>query len=122
VFSPQLLDVKAIADFRQVSDTLDLVNHRVAGTAQCPYSKPGLAHDHRRHVIDEMLGRVVGQRRGRVVVARTGGAFTTTALVEQDDAIALRIKKRASELWLPAPGPPCMTMTGSPAGAPYSSQ
>ena len=32
------------------------------------------------------------------------------------------LKQRADELWLPAPGPPCMTMTGSPASEPYSSQ
>src|SRR5205814_8315957 len=32
------------------------------------------------------------------------------------------LKKRADELWLPAPGPPCMTMTGSPVSEPYSSQ
>src|SRR5207302_4255896 len=32
------------------------------------------------------------------------------------------LKKRADELWLPAPGPPCMTMTGSPESEPYSSQ
>src|SRR5438270_823368 len=32
------------------------------------------------------------------------------------------LKNRADELWLPAPGPPCMTMTGSPASEPYSSQ
>src|SRR5246127_2937453 len=32
------------------------------------------------------------------------------------------LKNRADELWLPAPGPPCMTMTGSRASEPYSSQ
>ena len=32
------------------------------------------------------------------------------------------LKNRADELWLPAPGPPCKTMTGSPASEPYSSQ
>jgi hypothetical protein len=76
----------------------------------------------RQHVVDQVLSRIVGQRRRCVIVARTGRAFAATALVEEDDAVPLRIKNRANELWLPAPGPPCMTMTGSPASEPYSSQ
>jgi hypothetical protein len=50
--------------------------------------------------------------------ARTGRALAATALVEQDDAVPLRIKNRVNGLWLPAPGPPCMTIIGSPASVP----
>jgi hypothetical protein len=76
----------------------------------------------RRHVVDQVLGRIVDQRRCCVIIARTGRALAATALVEKHDAVSLRIENRADEPWLPAPGPPCMTMTGSPASEPYSSQ
>ena len=47
----------------------------------------------RRHVIDQMLGRIVGQRRCCVIIARTGRALAATALVEKHDAVSLRIEK-----------------------------
>ena len=40
-----------------------------------------------------MSGSIVGQRRCCVIFARAGSAFATAALVEEDDAVALRIKK-----------------------------
>jgi hypothetical protein len=76
----------------------------------------------RRNIVDQVSGRIVGQRRCCVFFARAGCALAAAALVEQDDAVPLRIKNRVAELWLPAPGPPCMTTTGSPASVPYSSQ
>lgn len=47
----------------------------------------------RQHVVDQVLSRIVGQRRRCVIVARTGRALAATALVEEDDAVPLRIKK-----------------------------
>src|SRR3954467_11076343 len=47
----------------------------------------------RRYVIDQVLRRVVGQRRGSIIVAGTGRTLSATALVEQDDPVPLRIKK-----------------------------
>jgi len=47
----------------------------------------------RRHVIDQMLGRIVGQRRCCVIIARTGRTLAATALVEKHDAVSLRIEK-----------------------------
>ena len=75
-----------------------------------------------RNIVDQVSGRVVCQRRRCVIFARAGRALAAAALVEQDDAIPLRTKNRVAELWLPAPGPPCMIITGSPAIVPYSSQ
>src|SRR5262249_53857352 len=46
----------------------------------------------RRHVVDQVLGRIVGQRRCCVIIARTGRALTATALVEKHDAVSLRIE------------------------------
>ena len=47
----------------------------------------------RRHVVDQMLGRIVGQRRCCVIIARTGRALAATTLVEKHDAVPLRIEK-----------------------------
>ena len=46
----------------------------------------------RRHVIDQVPGRIVGQRRCCVIIARTGRALAATALVEKHDAVPLRIE------------------------------
>src|SRR5436190_24220347 len=46
-----------------------------------------------RNIVDQVLGRIVGQRRSCVVFACAGRALAATALVEQDDAVPLRIKK-----------------------------
>src|SRR6202008_4522367 len=45
------------------------------------------------HVVDQMLGRIVGQRRCWVIIARTGRALAATALVEEHDAVSMRIEK-----------------------------
>jgi hypothetical protein len=72
-----------------------------------------------RNIVDQVLGRIVGQRRSCVIIfARTGRALAATAVVEQDDAVPLRV----DEVWLPTPGRPCMTITGSPPSVPDSSQ
>jgi hypothetical protein len=47
----------------------------------------------RRHVVDQVLGRIVGQRRRCVIIARTGRALAATTLVEKHDAVSLRIEK-----------------------------
>src|SRR6516164_269240 len=47
----------------------------------------------RRHVVDQVLGGIIGQRRCCVIIARTGCALAATALVEKHDAIPLRIEK-----------------------------
>src|SRR3954454_871472 len=47
----------------------------------------------RRYVIDQVPSRVVGQRRGSIIVAGTGRTLTAPALDEQDDPVPLRIKK-----------------------------
>ena len=47
----------------------------------------------RRHVVDQVLGRIVGQRLCCVIIARTGRALAATALVEKHDAVSLRIEK-----------------------------
>jgi len=47
----------------------------------------------RRHVVDQVLGRIVGERRCCVIIARTGRALPATALVEKHDAVSLRIEK-----------------------------
>src|SRR6267154_2619558 len=47
-----------------------------------------------QYVMDKMLGGIVGQGCRRVVVAAGAGcAFAAAALVEQNDAISLRIEK-----------------------------
>jgi len=47
----------------------------------------------RRHVVDQVLGRIVGQRRRCVIIARTGRALAATALVKKHDPVSLRIEK-----------------------------
>ena len=47
----------------------------------------------RRHVVDQVPGRIVGQRRCCVIITRTRRALAATALVEKHDAIPLRIEK-----------------------------
>src|SRR5258706_6467586 len=46
-----------------------------------------------QYVMNKMLGRIVGQSCRRIVVAGAGCAFAAAALVEQNDAISLRIEK-----------------------------
>ena len=75
----------------------------------------------RRYVVDQVLGRIVGQRRCCVIIARTGRALAATALVEKHDAVSLRIEPGGRDV-AACTGPPCMTMIGSPASEPYSSQ
>ena len=47
----------------------------------------------RRHVVDQVLGRIVGQRRRCVIMAGTGRALAATALVEKHNAVSLRTEK-----------------------------
>jgi hypothetical protein len=47
----------------------------------------------RRNIVDQVSGRIVGERRCCVIFARAGCALAAAALVEQDDAVPLRIKK-----------------------------
>src|SRR3954465_10864853 len=47
----------------------------------------------RQYIIDQVLGRVVGQRRRSIIVAGTGRTLTAPTLVEQDDPVPLWIKK-----------------------------
>jgi hypothetical protein len=47
----------------------------------------------RGHIIDQVMGRIIRERRRWVVVARTGCALAATTLVEKNDAVPLRIKK-----------------------------
>jgi hypothetical protein len=51
-----------------------------------------------QHVIDQMSGRVVGERRGSVVVACARCAFATATLVEKNDPVSLRIEKVGKKL------------------------
>jgi hypothetical protein len=47
----------------------------------------------RQHVVDQVLGRIVCQRRGCVIIARTGRTLAAAALVEKDDTVPLRVEK-----------------------------
>src|SRR6202035_1391004 len=47
----------------------------------------------RPHVVDQVLGGIVGQRQRCVIIARTGRALAATALIEKHDAVSLRIEK-----------------------------
>jgi hypothetical protein len=43
--------------------------------------------------MDQMCGRVVGECRRGIVVACAGCAFATSALVEKNDPVSLRVEK-----------------------------
>ena len=76
----------------------------------------------RRHVVDQVLGRIVSQRRLASSSLALGVLLPQPRWSKSTTRYRCGLKSRADEPWLPAPGPPCMTMTGSPASEPYSSQ